>query len=119
MAKLNTMVHDEVEVLRTLAHSYGLQTQYDDVRGQRCVAPPESLVAVLQSLGAPISKLPDAPLALKARHHELSLACLEPVVLAWDGLATGFPLQLSARKAEGRFSAQIIEENGQSRRWDG
>jgi 4-alpha-glucanotransferase len=45
---------------------YGVQTSYLNTSGQRCQAPPESLLSVLRLMGAPVASCADVPTACPA-----------------------------------------------------
>jgi 4-alpha-glucanotransferase len=57
--------------LRQLASLYGVQTEYYDATGRRQLAEAETLLAILQLLGAPMATLDDAPAALRVRRLAL------------------------------------------------
>src|SRR5262245_39727415 len=71
--------------LTRLARLYGVQTSYRDMRHQTQKASVESLLAVLQMLGAEVADVDDVGRALISREHELLDRIAEPVVVAWDG----------------------------------
>ena len=58
--------------LKELARLYGVDTSYHDALGQYVEAGPESLLAVLRALGAPVESVDDAPAALEERRRELA-----------------------------------------------
>ena len=62
---------NEREDLATLARLYGVQTSYHDALGKYVEAGPESLLAVLRSLQAPVEGMADVPEALRERREEL------------------------------------------------
>jgi 4-alpha-glucanotransferase len=72
-------------LLRELAALYDIQLSYTDRKERRHRAPRSTVLAVLQSLGAPVQGLRDAPDALRARRLDLWRRRLEPVTVAWDG----------------------------------
>lgn len=71
--------------LRRLAALYGVQTSYVDTEGVRREAAGESLLAVLQSLGAPARGPRDTAAALAAGQRAALDRLVEPVVVAWGG----------------------------------
>jgi 4-alpha-glucanotransferase len=83
------------EDLLTLARLYGVQTSYDDAMGRHVEAGPESLLAVLRALQAPVESLDDVGDALRERREELAGRIAEPVAVAWDGHAPSIELRLN------------------------
>ena len=77
-------------MLRKLASSYGVQTSYIDVDQKRVECNPTSILAVLQSLGAPLERIGDAGDALRARRLALTQSVLPPVIALWDDGPPGF-----------------------------
>lgn len=71
--------------LERLAKLYGVLTAYLDMRGQRCDAPVESLLAVARTLGADVNSLDQVDQAIAKREEELWERAVEPVIVAWDG----------------------------------
>lgn len=96
--------------IHRLAGLYGVEREYLDVRGRRQQASPETLLRVLQVLGAPVSRPEDVPAAIRARRSALGQTLIEPVAVAWDGKAT-IALRLPASTA-GRFRAELELETG-------
>ena len=86
----------ESTALRHLARMHGVQTSYVDMARHRQEASPESLLAVLRSLGVAVKIMADVPEALTI--SRLSRACrvVEPVNVAWLGRRAAVPLQLPA-----------------------
>lgn len=68
--------------LETLAELYGVQTAYEDAAGDARHASPESVLAVLASLGADVDDVPGAVRAERLRRH---VELLEPVVAVPTG----------------------------------
>jgi 4-alpha-glucanotransferase len=73
---------NEREDLATLAHLYGVQTSYHDAMGNYVEAEPDSLLAVLRALQAPVEGMADVPEALRERREELDRRAVEPVTVA-------------------------------------
>jgi hypothetical protein len=65
-----TPAGSELAALRRLAAVYGVQTRFTDAQKQRIVAKPESLLAALQGLGAPLERASDAAAAVRQRENE-------------------------------------------------
>ena len=59
------------EMLNRLARLHGVETSYLGMDGRRKFASPESLLLVLQALGAPLSSLRDVPDALREKEGVL------------------------------------------------
>jgi len=68
-----------------LASLHGVQTSYRDMHGNRCFAPPDALLALLQGLGAPVAGQTDVDDAIRARINEIALEWVPKVIVAWDG----------------------------------
>src|SRR5262245_50255850 len=71
---------------------------------QRRDAAPESLLLVLNAMGAGVKRMDDVPAALRRRKDELKQRKVEPVMVAWDG-------NLGRRQFE--FGYHEIEMKGQ------
>lgn len=126
--------------LAELCRLYGVHTGYRDTRGRWCESPPESLVAVLQALGAEIESQPGGGVrggerrlraVIAARERDLSARLIEPVLVAWEGklaLPTLRPLATRGWSAPGeagpgavgRGAARLTLtlEDGSEERWD-
>ncbi len=104
--------------LQELARLYGLQTTYDDATGRRQEISPDSLIRVLQILGAPLRRAAEAPGALRERRQALWRHALEPVSVAWDGRADGLTLRLPERQAAGRVRCCLLREDGAELAWE-
>jgi 4-alpha-glucanotransferase len=101
---------NEVAELFALAGLYGIQTSYDDIAGRRVEAAPESLLAALAALKAPVEEMGEVPEALAARREELSSRLLEPVVVAWEGRPPALDLRL--RPGESKLACHLDLEGG-------
>jgi 4-alpha-glucanotransferase len=108
---------DPIEVLGRLAESYGLQTFYDDDRSRRRDASPESLLAVLRVLGAPMQRVEDAADALRHRRQQVWNRPLEPVAVAWDGGAEPLKLRLPMHHVESELACRLEYESGETKAW--
>ncbi len=91
-----------------------MQTAYTDIAGRRRIAPVDSLVSVLQSLGAPLSGVEDAADALRAREDALAAEVVPPVIVLRDGTSRPLTLRLAARR---RVGLELIREDGVVHRW--
>jgi 4-alpha-glucanotransferase len=108
-------VASSVSDLELLAGLYGVQTSYQDAQGRRQTASPDSLLAVLQALNAPLDGPDDIGEALRARREDLEEQLAEPVVVAWDGRAP--ELELRPRAASGPLGLHLDLEDGSRRAW--
>jgi 4-alpha-glucanotransferase len=105
------------EALEALARACDVQTAFLDVDGRRRRASPESVVAVLRALGAPIDRVADAPAALAAEHEERAHALLDPVVLASPGSPATIPLRAHDQRIAGAASIEVSLESGELLDW--
>jgi hypothetical protein len=101
--------------LELLARLYGVQTSYQDAMGGRQAASPESLLAVLQALDAPLEGPGDVAEALRARQDELDRQLVEPVVVAWDGVVPELDLRPGGQ--DGPLALHLDLEEGGRRAW--
>ncbi len=100
-------------ILRALAREAGIQLAYRDISGQRHVAQPEQLIAVLQALGLPIAHPGEAPALLRAlRWRRLQRRC-EPVQVVRYGQRRSHLRLLVATPPHGAWTVQIRREDGQ------
>lgn len=103
--------------LHQLARLYGVQTAYYDVHHQRRQASPESLLAVLGALGAPVATLGDVPAAWRERQRALWQRRLEPVTVAWEGGPAAVQVRLASAMAEAALSCCLKLETGEQHCW--
>ncbi|HEX5720049.1 MAG TPA: 4-alpha-glucanotransferase [Thermoanaerobaculia bacterium] len=102
--------------LRELARLYGVETSYNDAMGRHVEAGPESLLAVLRALGAPLESMDDVPEALDERRRELAERVIEPVLVAWDGRAPTIVLRFGSDS--GRITCRFDLEGGERWAWE-
>ena len=105
-----------IELLNKLADVYGVQTAYHSDRGENCQASPDSLLAVLRVLGAPVQRLEDAGDALRQRWQAFWRQLVTEVCVAWDGQRGEVMLRLPAREA-GTLNYRLEFESGETREW--
>lgn len=108
------MSFPEMEILQSLADSYGLQTSFYDGLGIQRRPGPESLLAVLKSLGAPLETLTDAGQALRQRRIEMAGQVLEPVVACWTDRPPILLFHLPADASP--FELHLFLESGDKQR---
>ncbi|RLC94507.1 MAG: 4-alpha-glucanotransferase [Chloroflexi bacterium] len=106
-----------IGMLQRLAHEYGVQTAYYDVNRQRQTASVEVLLAVLQSLGAPVARVEDVPQALRERRQAAWERPVEPVIVAWNGQPPLIELRLPANLADVPMAGQLTLDTGERRVW--
>jgi len=99
-------------VLYKLAKIYGVQTAYYDMEHKRQQASAESLLSVLNSLGAPVSCLKDVPSALREYKQEQWRRPLEPVYVAWDGVPKQMSIKLPADEADCLLTSHLTSDSG-------
>jgi 4-alpha-glucanotransferase len=85
----------------------GVHTRYVDGLRRHVRVGPETLVRVCAALGAPITRLADAPEALRAHRATGHIGVLPLVVVAWDGALP--PLAIPEG---GPVEAQLLLEDG-------
>ena len=98
---------------------YGVELSYYDIRGQRYVASNEALLALLPSLGAPISGTNHIESALRTRRLEIANRMLEPAVVVWDDRPHVVPLRLPAVRKSGLYQLELLLEDGDVRGLEG
>ena len=106
-----------IRFLNHLSRLYGLQTAYYDVNHRRQQASPESLLAVLQSLGAPVASPRDIQSAWRKRRQELWRRPLEPVNVLWDDGPPLIRLRLPSDSAGSLLQCHLKLETGQEYGW--
>jgi 4-alpha-glucanotransferase len=108
----------QLQQLRQLARLFGVQTAYYDVTRRRRPASTESLLKVLQVLGAPVGKLADVPDALRARRQEWWQRLCEPVLVAWEGAPVACTVRLLEEVPQhGTLACHLQLESGEEMRW--
>ena len=105
--------------LARLARLYGIQSSYEDVARQRQVASEETLLALLDLLGAGIARASDAPDAIRRCRLDLWRTTVEPVAIAWDDRAADVRLRIPAAQATGRYHGTLALEQGETREFSG
>jgi 4-alpha-glucanotransferase len=103
--------------LYRLARLYNVQTAYYGVERRRRAAAPESLLAVLRALGAPLASFRDVPAALRERRLALRQRLLEPVNVVTDGRKGEIRLCLPAALEETGGEGRLEMEDGEVAEW--
>ena len=112
-----TMSGLQTRLLHRLARLYGVETSYLDYQGTRRQATPESLLAALRALGAPLAKPEHLPGALRETIQRRWQRTCEPVVVAWEGKTPCLELRLPGRAATGPAGCRLQLEDGRELRW--
>jgi 4-alpha-glucanotransferase len=94
-----------------LAHLYGIQTSYRDMRNRKQDASPESLLAALQVLGAPVRSMDDVKRALLWRRQDVWKRTIEPVIVAWEGEVPPITVR-TTEGVRGSLSYMLFPETG-------
>ncbi len=102
----------EHQALRELARRYRIQTAYYDVHKQRCEVSPDTLLAALRCLGAPVEDTRDVSDALREHKRSVLHRAMAPVIVAWDGKWPVIQLTLPARLAPSPLKLEIDYEDG-------
>jgi 4-alpha-glucanotransferase len=92
-----------------------VQTSYFDVHRRRRIPPPETLIAVLRSLGEPLETLRNAPGALREAEASAWERICPPVCVAWDGGPATLELRIPRGTGDGRARFRIAMETGETR----
>ncbi len=108
----------EIRELRRLARLRGVQTAYFDIRRQRRAPLPETLLAVLRSLGEPLETVRDAPGALRRAESSAWDRICPPVCVAWDDAPASVELRASGGAGNARARIRIVLETGEARECD-
>lgn len=108
----------EIRGLRKLARFHGVQTTYFDIRHQRRTPPPETLLAVLRSLGEPLETIRDAPEALRRAESSAWGRMCPPVCVAWDDGPAPVELQVPRVAENARARLRVVLDTGEAREAD-
>ncbi|MBI1354560.1 MAG: 4-alpha-glucanotransferase [Acidobacteria bacterium] len=112
------MARREFAALERLARRHGVLTVFRDGFKQFREASPETLTALLRTLGAPLEKPEEAPEALRQalRAHWSRFA--PPTAVAWEGDSKTLDLRLPEAELSGPLACTLRLEDGRERRWD-
>ena len=105
--------------LHRLARLHGIQAAYTDGCGVRRRASHESILALLEALGAPLASLRsrDLATATEARRRAMWARPVEPVLVAWNGRGGDFLLR-TPETARGLLArCRLRLEDGRTRSW--
>ena len=112
---MNCQKHD---ALVRLARLYRVSADFEDGFGVQRRVSPETLLAVLAELGAPVESLADIGSAIRHRMQQRWSRLAEPVVVARDARRARLLLRLPAGQAAGRLHGELCREDGETDRWD-
>jgi 4-alpha-glucanotransferase len=99
-----------------LARLHGVQTDYLDMSRRRRPARPESLLAVLRALGAPVQHPRDVRDALREARRARIRQAVEPIHVAWQGQPAAISFRLPACRTADTVRLELRLENGERRR---
>ena len=102
--------------LHQLARFHGVLTSYRDMSQRRQEASPESLLAVLRSLGVPVERMQDVPAALRAGRIARASCVVEPIHVAWQGKRTAIRIRLPDGAAVDTLRCEWQFEDGKMQR---
>lgn len=103
--------------VRRLAECYGVELSYRDGLGQYRDVSPDSLLAVLRALGAPLENLQQAPAALEDFRQRFWQQLVEPVVVTWLGQPTEIEIRIPHQEANSRLAGTVELESGRVRKF--
>ena len=105
-------------LLHRLTRLYGVQSVYRDGFDHLREAPAESILRVLQALGAPLHRpddLADLNDAYRQRRQERWRRVIEPVIVVWENQPLRVKVRLPCQLAETTLRYQIELEDGAAR----
>ena len=102
--------------LETVAALYGIEPVHRDGLEREVRPSPETLVAVLQALGAPLDDVARAGEVLRARRATIADRFVPPVHVAWVGRGGAVPVPPRA-SVGGRVELRVRLEDGTEREW--
>jgi 4-alpha-glucanotransferase len=91
---------------------FNVQTAHYDGFGQRVEPPPEAILSVLRTLGAPVEKMSDLGAALRERRQFLWRRVIEPVVTVWEGNSPRIKVRLPRSLADSGVDYELALEDG-------
>ena len=104
----------EIRELGRLARFRGVQTTYFDIRHRRRTPPPETLLAVLRSLGEPLGTVRDAREALRRAEASAWERPCPPVCVAWEDAPASVELRLPRGAEDARVRLRAVLETGEA-----
>jgi len=104
----------ESQLLHDVARLFNIQTIFYDAFGRLNRPPPEAILRVLRTLGAPVERMDDLPDALRHRRQFLFDRGIEPVLVAWDGNPMELKLRIAHPEAGNEPRYRVTLESGES-----
>lgn len=107
---------DGADDLRRLARLWGVATRFRDGFGRRREPSRETLVAVLDALGAPVGEgsPSDVKQALARLCRDRAARTLPPSAVAWDGVCPVIPLTVPSSAATVPVDGRLVFEAGEA-----
>lgn len=103
--------------LAELSALHGIVPSYTDVRGEVRTASSEAVLAVLRSLGVPVTGFRDVPDALRERREALHRRLVEPVTVVWEGDDPVVEVHLAGAESGLGIECRLETEEGEVREW--
>jgi 4-alpha-glucanotransferase len=104
--------------LHCLADLYGIKTIYLDMNGSPVIASEESLLAVLNALGAEVSRIDDIPAAVRAKRQQYWQRIIEPVAVVWNDETPHIDVRFPASVMGSVVKASIKLETGEEKTFE-
>lgn len=105
--------------LHICAKEYGLEAVFRNGLGKWQKAPPETIMAALEALGAPLGGRDPFVRAALTKVQQAQTEPLPPAVVAWDGKLRSIPLRFPKKLERRPLKLTQIFESGETREWDG
>jgi 4-alpha-glucanotransferase len=105
-------MRNETPTLARLARLFNVQTAHYDGFGQRVEPPPEALLSVLRSLGAPVERMSDLGNAVRERRQFLWRRVIDPVVTVWEGNSPRIKVRLPGSVIDSAAHYELVLESG-------
>ncbi len=104
--------------LDRLARAHRVQTVFRDGFKEFRQASPETLTAILKTLGAPIERPEDAGDALARAHRAAWSRFAPPTKVLWPSAPNALELRLPAPDLRGPLACALLLEEGAERHWE-
>lgn len=107
-------MREDLNLLFELAGMYRIEASYYDGLGIHRTAPPETILAALKALGAPMESAADAPACLRLRNEEIAAQMIEPVVVSWQDRPAQAPIRIAPSMGDEPIFWTLELEDGTS-----